>query len=147
VKADGQIVIAHDISELHAARNELRLLLESRSLPADVTYDLLTCVQEACKNALRFAGSPRGVHASIAIGNREIVATVRDFGTGLDVGSWNAAPPDLYTESGRGLFLMAELMDRGEFRVDHGTQVRLHRLLPVAPAHQGRAAWNRGRAA
>ena len=83
------MVIAHDISdisELRAARHELRLVLESRSLPPDVTYDLLTCVQEACKNALRFAGSPRGVRASVVIGRKEIVATVRDFGAGLDVG-------------------------------------------------------------
>jgi len=134
------MVIAHDVSELRAARDELRLYLESRSLPADVTYDLLTCVQEACKNALRFAGSPRGVRASVVIGSSEIVATVRDYGAGFDVGPLAAALPDPYSESGRGLFLMMKLMDRVEFHCDHGTRVRLHKLLPVAPAQRARAA-------
>lgn len=133
------MVIAHDVSELRAARDELRLYLESRSLPADVTYDLLTCVQEACKNALRFADSPRGVRASVVIGSKEIVATVRDYGAGFEVGPLAGVLPDPYSESGRGLFLMMELMDRVEFRCDHGTRVRLHKLLP-APAQRARAA-------
>ncbi len=138
-----RMVIAHDITdiaELRAARNEWRSFLESRSLPAAVTYDLLTCVQEACKNALRFAASSRGVRASVAIGSKEIVATVRDYGAGLDVGSQSTVAPDPYSESGRGLFLMAELMDRVEFHVDHGTQVRLHKLLPAGPARSDRVA-------
>jgi len=135
--------ITHDITDIHelrVARDELRRACERRSLPADVTYDLLTCVQEACKNALRFAGGPRGVHASIAIGSTEIVATVRDWGAGLEPGKWRATPPDPYSESGRGLFLMVELMDRVEVRVDHGTHVRLHKLLPPAHAQPERAA-------
>jgi len=77
------MIVAHDITELPAARDELRLYLEKRRLPADVTYDLLTCVQEACKNALRFADSPRGVHTRVVVGSDEIVAIVRDFGAGL----------------------------------------------------------------
>ena len=75
MKADGQMVIVHELSELRAVRDELRHYLESRRLPADVTYALLTCVHEACTNALRHAGSPRGVRASVAIGSKEIVAT------------------------------------------------------------------------
>jgi anti-sigma regulatory factor (Ser/Thr protein kinase) len=130
----------NDISELRAARNEWRRFLESRSLPADVTYDLLTCVQEACKNALRFADSPRGVRASVAVDSNEIVATVRDYGAGLDIGSQRPAAPDPYSESGRGLFLMAELMDRVEFQVDHGTRVRLHKRLPANPLRSDRVA-------
>ncbi len=83
------MVIAHDITDfrgLRTARHTLRLYLESRALPADVTYDLLTCVHEACKNALRFGDSPRGVRASVAIGSGEVVATVRDYGAGLAAG-------------------------------------------------------------
>ena len=137
------MVIAHDITDfrgLRTARNTLRLYLENRSLPADVTYDLLTCVQEACKNALRFGDSPRGVRASVAIGRGEVVATVRDYGAGLTAGPPTGAPPDPDSESGRGLFLITTLMDRVEFRVNHGTRVRMHKRLPARPAQDGPAA-------
>ena len=130
------MVIAHDINDLgdlRTARNELRRACERRSLPDDVTYDLLLCVQEACKNALRFAGGPRGVHASVSINRTEIVATVRDWGEGISPGRWRVTQPDPYSESGRGIFLMSELMDRVEVQVDHGTRVRLHKLLPAPP--------------
>jgi len=140
VKADGQMVIVHELSELRAVRDELRHYLESRRLPADVTYALLTCVHEACTNALRHAGSPRGVRASVAIGSKEIVATVRDYGAGLGVGPPPGAAGDPDSESGRGLVLMAALMDRVEFCVDHGTQVKLHKLLAVRPVRHDRAA-------
>jgi anti-sigma regulatory factor (Ser/Thr protein kinase) len=135
-----RMIVAHDITELPAARNELRLYFEKCRLPADVSYDLLMCVQEACKNALRFAESPRGVHTRVVVGSDEIVAIVRDFGAGLAPGSLPTAPPDPDSESGRGLFLMQALMDRVELRVDHGTELRLHKLLPVGPARGARAA-------
>jgi anti-sigma regulatory factor (Ser/Thr protein kinase) len=134
------MIVAHDIAELQAARDELRLYLEQRRLPANVTYDLLTCVQEACKNALRFADSPRGVQARVVVSRGEIVATVRDFGAGFATGPLPATPPDPTSESGRGLFLMQALMDRVELRVNHGTEVRLYKLLPVPPARRAPAA-------
>jgi anti-sigma regulatory factor (Ser/Thr protein kinase) len=131
---DTPLSVAYGLGDLRRLRDELRLYLESRALPPEVTYDLLTCTQEACKNALRFAGTPRGVHASILILPHEVVVTVRDFGAGLTVLPVASLPSDLYGESGRGLFLMAALMDRVEFHVDDGTRVRLHKLLPLAGA-------------
>ncbi len=131
---DTPLSVAHGLRDLRRMREELRLYLEGRALPPEVTYDLLTCTQEACKNALRFAGTPRGVHASILILPNEVVVTVRDFGAGLTVMPASSPPADPYSESGRGLFLMAALMDRVEFQVGDGTQVRLHKLLPLAGA-------------
>ncbi len=141
MKANGRMVTAHHISELQTMREELRLYLQRRSLPDDVTYDLLTCVQEACMNALRFGASPRGVRAWIVINRNEVVATVRDYGEGLALAVPVSCPePGSYCESGRGLFLMAELMDRVEFRVAGGTQVRLHKRLPAPAIVEARVA-------
>jgi len=131
---DTPLSVAYGLRDLRRVREELRVHLEGRSLPPEVTYDLLTCTQEACKNALRFAGTPRGVHASILILPHEVVVTVRDFGAGLATQTDASLPPDPYSESGRGLFLMAALMDRVEVQVSDGTQVRLHKLLPLADA-------------
>lgn len=133
---DTHLSVAYGLGDLRRLRDELRLYLEGRALPPEVTYDLLTCAQEACKNALRFADTPRGVHASILLLPHEVVVTVRDFGGGLDAlpSASLPDPPDPYSESGRGLFLMAALMDRVEFQVTNGTRVRLHKLLPLAGA-------------
>jgi anti-sigma regulatory factor (Ser/Thr protein kinase) len=57
----------HHIAELGTVRHDLDLYLRRSSLPDEVTYDLLTCVKEASKNALRFAASPCGVQISVRV--------------------------------------------------------------------------------
>ena len=73
---DTPLSVAHTLGDLHRLRDELRLYLEGRALPPEITYDLLTCAQEACKNALRFADTPHGVHASILILPQEPAAAI-----------------------------------------------------------------------
>ena len=131
MKATQQMLEVHDVAELAVARHDLSLYLESCSLPAEATYDLLICVQEASKNALRFAASPWGVQISVIVAPHEILATVRDHGAGLDLERLSGRPPDPLSEAGRGLFLLTVLMDRVDFRVDDGTEVRLHKSLPA----------------
>ena len=72
-----------------------------RVKPAEFTYALLTCVQEASKDALRFAAAPCGVHVSVTVDADEILATVCDHGAGLDLGRISELPPDPLSESGR----------------------------------------------
>ncbi len=85
VKPESQTVEVHDIADLAAARHQLKFFLRRHSLPSELTYDLLTCVQEASKNALRFGATPCGVRVSVAVGSSEILVTVRDHGPGLDL--------------------------------------------------------------
>jgi anti-sigma regulatory factor (Ser/Thr protein kinase) len=134
------MVEVYDIAELAAVRHDLGLQLQTYSLPAEVTYDLLTCVQEASMNALRFGASPWGVQISVTADPNEILVTVRDHGTGLDLKRLTNLPPDPMSEAGRGLFLLAALMDRVEFRVEDGTEVRLHKLLAPESAHPSHVA-------
>lgn len=134
-----QTVEIHDIAELGAARHELELYLNGHELPAELTYDLLTCVQEASKNALRFAATPYGVHVSVTVDAGEILVTVCDHGAGLDPGRIGELPPDPLSESGRGLFLLLTLMDEVEFRVNGGTEVRLRKRF-TQPALENNAA-------
>jgi anti-sigma regulatory factor (Ser/Thr protein kinase) len=140
VKAESQTVEVHDIADLAAARHELEFYLRGHSLPADLTYDLLTCVQEASKNALRFAATPCGVRVSVAVGSSEILVTVRDHGSGLDLERLTGLPPDPLSESGRGLFLLQTLMDQVEFCVEEGTEVRLRKRRPPKETASGQAA-------
>jgi serine/threonine-protein kinase RsbW len=139
-KAEPQTIEVHDVAELAAARHELALHLESCSLPADVAYDLLTCVQEASKNALRFAAGPCGVQIWLRVDPDEVLATVRDHGAGLDLQQLTDLPPAPLSEAGRGLFLLRTLMDDVEFKVKGGTEVRLHKRLPRGSIGGSRAA-------
>jgi anti-sigma regulatory factor (Ser/Thr protein kinase) len=129
VEPESRRVDVHELAGLGAARRELEFYLLDHALPAALTYDLLTCVQEASKNALRFAATPCGVRVSVTVGSDEILVTVRDHGSGLDLERLTELPPDPLSESGRGLFLLHALMDEVEFRVDDGTEVRLHKKL------------------
>ncbi len=129
VKAEPQTVEVHHIAELGQVRHDLGLYLHSCSLPAQVTYDLLTCVQEASKNALRFATSPHGVRITVSLESDEVLVMVRDHGPGLDLEQLAEVPPDPLAETGRGLFLLQTLMDEVEFRVNGGTEVRLRKRL------------------
>jgi serine/threonine-protein kinase RsbW len=130
----------HHIAELGRVRHDLGLYLDTCCLPAEVTYDLLTCIQEASKNALRFAPTASGVQISVMVERHEVTATVCDRGPGLDLEQLDSLPPDPESEVGRGLFLMHALMDSVEFRVEDGTEVRLRKRLPPPGAAAARAA-------
>ena len=140
VKAAPQTIEIHDVAQLCAARHGLDLYLQRYSLPAQVTYDLLTCVQEAAKNALRFAPGPCGVQISVYVGPSDALVTVRDHGVGLDLGRVSDLPPATSSESRRGLFLLCALMDDVEFCIEDGTEARLHKGLAPEPSPQGHAA-------
>ena len=140
MKAESETVEVHDIAELAAVRHQLEFYLRGHSLPAELTYDLLTCVQEASKNALRFAATSCGVRVSVAVGSSEILVTVRDHGPGLDLKRLTDLPPDPLSESGRGLFLLRTLMDEVEFHVNGGTEVRLRKRRTSEVAAHGQVA-------
>jgi len=140
VEPESQRVDVHDLAGLAAARHKLEFYLLDHSLPGALTYDLLTCIQEASKNALRFAATPCGVRVSVTVGSDDILVTVRDYGSGLDLERLTDPPPDPLSESGRGLFLLRTLMDEVEFRIEEGTEVRLRKRLPTGAALQIDAA-------
>jgi serine/threonine-protein kinase RsbW len=127
VKPRQRLIEIHNVAELSAARGDLGSYLDGYNLPPGTIYDLLTCLQEAAKNALRFAASPLGVQISVTVGSAEVTVTVRDHGPGLDLTGRENPRPDPLSESGRGLFLLQALMDEVEFHVEDGTEVRLRK--------------------
>lgn len=135
VKPTQRLIEVHSVAELSAVRGDLGFYFDSHYLSPATTYDLLTCIQEAAKNALRFAAGPLGVQISVTVGFTEVLVTVRDYGPGLDLKAREHPVPDPLSESGRGLYLMEALMDQVEFRSQGGTEVRLHkRCSPTEPA-------------
>ena len=67
----------------------------------------------------------------------DLVAVVRDKGHGFNIASFDReSPPSPFQADGRGLFLMAHLMDELELHSDAGLEVRMVKRGAVAPAMQ-----------
>jgi serine/threonine-protein kinase RsbW len=136
-----QTIAIHDIAELAEVREWLERTLRDHAIPGEARGRLLLCVHEVCANALRFGRSSDGVTVSVRFNGTKVLATVRDHGGGFDPAPLRHSCPEPECESGRGLFLMRALMDRVEFRTDHGTEVTLEKLVPQRsrrPSHAAR---------
>ena len=118
-----------DVSALPAARHQLSAFLRGLGLERDVVDSILLCVQEACKNAVRFSGSPRGIDVCVTLEEGVVHTVVRDYGGGFDVSRQTNEAPDPFRDSGRGLFLIRALMDQVEILGSSGTEVRMSKML------------------
>ncbi len=90
--------------------------------------DVVLCVEEAATNAIRHSGSDRDVEISLRFADGDLLAEVKDQGRGFDLASFDReALPDVGSDHGRGLFIVAKLMDSLELSLDGGLSVRMRR--------------------
>lgn len=110
-------------------RDELRQLFARRGIPERTSHDLILATQEACNNACRH--SRDGCDIVVTWLDDTIVVEVADRGRGFDLDAVKATwPPGLLQDSGRGLYLIAELTDQMEVvRRDRGTLVRIFKVV------------------
>jgi serine/threonine-protein kinase RsbW len=100
-------------------------------LDESLVEDVVLCVQEACKNAVRHSRCDDEIVVRLALELWAVRVTVRDFGVGMGPHAEAAAPAPL-AETGRGLHIIRCLMDELEVRVNDGTEVRMVKhLSPV----------------
>jgi len=115
-------------SHLLRARERLRDYLRQYCTEAQVIDDVVLCVEEAATNAIRHSGSDRDIEISLRFAHGDLLAQVKDHGRGFDLGSFDReALPDVLSDQGRGLFIVAKLMDSLELRLDGGLEVRMAR--------------------
>ena len=115
-------------SHLLRARERLRDYLRQYCTDRDVVDDIVVCVEEACTNAIRHGGSPDDIEIALHFTHTRLIATVKDHGRGFDVASFDPkVSPDPTSDRGRGLFIIAALMDDLGLRVDGGLEVRMAR--------------------
>ena len=75
-------------------------------------------------NAVRHSGAREDLEVGLGFAGSDLVAEVVDHGHGFDTTSFDPdAPPDVTKPGGRGLFLIAQLMDELELRIDVGLEV------------------------
>ena len=115
-------------SHLLRARERLRDYLRQYCTEDELIDDVVLCVEEAATNAIRHSGSGDDIEISLQFAAQRLEAQVRDHGRGFDVASFDPQRhPDPTSDHGRGLFVIAALMDSFELRVDGGLEVRIAR--------------------
>ena len=115
------IVIPADMDAMHKVIAGLKEILAGKHWPEEAVMDVELAVQEALANAIRHGcknDATKHVQCCVTFdATGELVIVVRDPGTGFDL----AAVPDplandnLFKGSGRGMFLINQLMDTAEY--------------------------------
>ena len=114
-------------SHLLRARERLRDYLGLYCDQRELVDDVVLCVEEACTNAIRHSGSRDDITIALEFADGHLVALVRDRGCGFASTRFAPALPDLMSDHGRGLYIIASLMDDLELSCDGGCQVRMTR--------------------
>jgi anti-sigma regulatory factor (Ser/Thr protein kinase) len=124
------LAVTPALSALGAAREQARTFLRGFDLPEPAVFDVVLCLEEACKNAIRFSGSDREIDVTVAVSRHEVDLVVRDHGVGFEPRDVDpAVPPDPFETQGRGLFLLNCLMDDVRIARDRGAIVRARKAV------------------
>jgi serine phosphatase RsbU (regulator of sigma subunit)/anti-sigma regulatory factor (Ser/Thr protein kinase) len=133
-----RLSVACELSELRVAAQSVRGFLAAEGWPSsDLTsFDLV--LAEACSNAAKYAderGRARPVFLEVFSDSASVELRVRDHTPGFDwPGRISLPPPE--SESGRGLYLISNLMDSAEYFRGRGENILVLRKArsPQPPA-------------
>jgi GAF domain-containing protein/anti-sigma regulatory factor (Ser/Thr protein kinase) len=115
-----------DAARLLRARQRIRDYLYGHVHDRDAIDAVVLAVEEAMTNALRHSGTRDDLEIHLQFQGDDLVAEVRDHGSGFDVDSFDPDRlPDLLAPSGRGLYLIGRLMDEMELTSSEGLAVRV----------------------
>ncbi len=118
-----------DAAALSAHIERARSFLRDHDVDRDIAWDVAFCVHECCTNAILHSGSPADIEVRLRLDGESITALVTDRGRGLDVKRCDPREPELLSDCGRGLYLIASLMDEFDIDVDCGTRIRMTKRL------------------
>jgi serine/threonine-protein kinase RsbW len=127
--ADGtRIILPGRASSLAEARRFIDEHARRAGFSDLARAEIVLAVTEAVSNAIRH-GSPAGeadtVELSAEMEGPRLIVTVRDHGDPFTPPTPALPDPALFSEHGRGLYLMQQLMDEVRFSRNGGTVVRM----------------------
>ena len=129
-------------ARLLRARDRIRDFLQQHCSDQSAIDDVVLCVEEACTNVIRHSGAPEEMRIALRFVADDLVAEVTDRGKGFDTGAFDPdVVPDVAAPGGRGLFLMAHLMDEVVLSCADGLDVRMVKRsvarCPATPVESG----------
>jgi anti-sigma regulatory factor (Ser/Thr protein kinase) len=131
------VVIPADATSMEKVTDGLMALLKGKNWPENRIMEVHLAAQEAIANAIRHGckgDATKQVQCAVSFDAAgELVIVVRDPGTGFDP---KAVPNplegnNLFKGSGRGVFLINELMDTVEYE-DEGRMVKMRKARPTS---------------
>jgi anti-sigma regulatory factor (Ser/Thr protein kinase) len=126
-----RLSVPADASTLSGHIAGVRVFLLEHDVDRDTTDDVRLCVHECCANAIRHSGSTDEIEVWLTVHENDVTMLVSDSGCGIDLGRCDPRrPPEPQSTCGRGLYLVAQLMDEFEISVDGGTEIRMTKRLP-----------------
>jgi PAS domain S-box-containing protein len=118
--------VALEPSHLLRARERLRDYLQLHCADDKLVADMVLCLEEACTNAIRHSGASDEMQIALHFEGDDLIAAVVDHGHGFDIDGFDPeAVPDPLKSGGRGLFIIAHLMDEMNLCRDDGLTVRM----------------------
>ena len=135
------VTIPADLARVAAVRDGVVQLLKEKGAANGQELDIAVALQEALVNAIKHGcgNDPRkSVQCCVTIDDRgEVLIVVRDPGSGFEV---SAVPSPLTAtgvlrHSGRGVFLINELMDEVRYE-DGGRELRMRKRPAKSPAER-----------
>ena len=124
-----------DTASLANHIQRVRSFLADHHIDQALAHDIPLCVHECCANAIQHSGSAADIDVRVTVDEEAVTVLCADSGSGPEPGHCDPQhPPGLRHSSGRGLYLMAHLMDEFEMGMDHGTTVRMSKRLNPRPA-------------
>ena len=105
-----ELVLKNHEDSLPKARAFVSDFLSNHPVTDDQSFDILLALNEAVGNAIRHASSGP-LRVSCDVQGSALLMQVEDSGRGFDYRPAMAELPDPMAASGRGFFLMHELMD------------------------------------
>ena len=122
--------MAADAGQLFESRQQVRGFLSSHGVESQAADDIVLSVHEACTNAIEHSHTAQAIDVALRLEGAQLSVVVADGGCGLDVDSEQPrGRPGLHLPKGRGLYLMASLMDEFDVHRDGGTEIRMTKRL------------------
>jgi anti-sigma regulatory factor (Ser/Thr protein kinase) len=131
------MVIPADPSAIPTVTNGILHLLQSKGWPEDEILKVELALQEALANAIRHGcqgDATKHVQCCVTVDPAgEIIVVVRDPGAGFDAKTvpHPLTPQNMLKPSGRGIYLINELMDEVAF-ADGGRELQMRKRLDLA---------------